>query len=135
MTSSMRLGSLGQVSLFALDTARVERFYRDTLGLPHVFTFGDLAFFDAGGVRIYVHTKPAAEWRPGSVLYFQVDDIAEAHRDLTSRGVQFVAAPSVIHRHEATGIEEWMAFFEDGEGNLLALMAQVPGPTDGLAGN
>src|SRR4051794_37638207 len=75
VTSLLQLGPLGQVSLFARDTARAEAFYRDTLGLPHVFTFGDLAFFDAGGVRIYIHAKPEKEWRPGSVLYFLVDDI------------------------------------------------------------
>src|SRR4051794_5880782 len=93
MPSSLRLGPLGQVSLFAKDTARVEQFYRDTLGLPHVFTFGDLAFFDAGGVRIYVHTKPEKEWRPSSVLYFLVDDITSAHAELLSRGVKFTGAP------------------------------------------
>src|SRR4051794_5963908 len=32
VTTALPLGSLGQVSLFARDTARAERFYRDTLG-------------------------------------------------------------------------------------------------------
>jgi hypothetical protein len=32
----------------------------------------------------------------------------------------------MIHADEATGVEEWMTFFEDGEGNTLALMARVP---------
>jgi len=30
----------------------------------------------------------------------------------------------MIHRHES-GVEEWMAFFKDPDGNLLAIMAQV----------
>src|SRR5690242_7066921 len=38
MAASVRLGPIGQVSLLATDIARVERFYRDTLGLPHLFT-------------------------------------------------------------------------------------------------
>ena len=133
MAPEVRLAGLGQVSLLARDTARVEAFYRDTLGLPHVFTFGDLAFFDAGGVRIYIHTKAEKEWRPSSVLYFVVDDIQAACTDLQGRGVHFLGAPHLIHRHAATGIEEWMAFFEDSEGNTLALMAKVPGP-DASAG-
>jgi len=34
----------------------------------------------------------------------------------------------MIHRH-ASGIEEWMAFFDDPDGQPLAIMAQVaPGP-------
>src|SRR4029077_10078618 len=107
------------------DIARAKRFYRDTLGLPHVFTFGDLAFFDAGGVRLYVQAKPAADWRPSSVLYFLVDDIDAAKAELESRGVKFSGAPHMIFRHDDTGVEEWMAFFEDTEGNMLALMSLV----------
>ncbi|MGH2446901.1 MAG: LuxR C-terminal-related transcriptional regulator, partial [Candidatus Limnocylindria bacterium] len=69
-TTRTRLGSIGQVSLSIRDVARAERFYGQTLGLPHVFTFGDLAFFDAGGTRLYLHRKDEADWRPSSVLYF-----------------------------------------------------------------
>jgi methylmalonyl-CoA/ethylmalonyl-CoA epimerase len=90
-----------------------------------VFTFGDLAFFDAGGVRIYVQAKPEKEWRPSSVLYFLVPDIAVAVRELEGRGVKFTSAPHMIFRDDAAGTEEWMAFFEDGEGNLLALMSRI----------
>ena len=39
------------------DTARAEGFYGKILELPHVFTFGDLVFFDAGGTRLYLHRK------------------------------------------------------------------------------
>jgi hypothetical protein len=35
----------------------------------------------------------------------------------------------MIYRDDATGSEEWMAFFEDSEGNTLAVMARVPGPS------
>jgi predicted enzyme related to lactoylglutathione lyase len=125
MAERLHLGPIGQISLLATDTRRVERFYRDTLGLPHLFTFGDLAFFDAGGTRLYIHTKPAAEWRPSSVVYFQVADIEGTKAELERRGVTFSGAPHMIHRHAESGVEEWMAFFEDSEGNQLALIAQV----------
>jgi predicted enzyme related to lactoylglutathione lyase/DNA-binding CsgD family transcriptional regulator len=124
MSSTTRLGRIGQVSLSVRDIARAERFYGETLGLPHLFTFGDLAFFDADGTRLYLHRKDEADWRPGSVLYLMVDDIAAAHADLTERGVHFTGAPHRIHTHD-DGSEEWMAFFEDGEGNALALMSRV----------
>lgn len=119
------LGPLGQVSLVARDIARAEGFYRDTLGLPHIFTFGELAFFDMGGVRLYVHGVPDADWRPGSILYFRVNDIDATFRALGAQGVTFVGQPHRIHRDEATGEEEWMAFFEDPDGNQLALMSRV----------
>ncbi len=118
------LGRIGQVSLSIRDVARAERFYGSTLGLPHVFTFGDLAFFDAGGTRLYLHRKDEEEWRPGSVLYFVVDDIADAQESLAAAGVHFAGAPHRIHTHD-DGTEEWMTFFEDGEGNTLALMSSV----------
>ena len=127
MASDMRITGLGQVSLMAKDSARVEAFYHDVLGLSHLYTFGDLTFFDAGGVRVYMQTRPAAEWRPGSVLYFEVGDIHGAYATLQDRGVHVLDTPHLIHRHAATGIEEWMAFFEDSEGNMLALMSKLPG--------
>jgi DNA-binding CsgD family transcriptional regulator/predicted enzyme related to lactoylglutathione lyase len=122
--SNPALGRIGQVSLSIRDVARAERFYGETLGLPHVFTFGDLAFFDAEGTRLYLHRKDDADWRPGSVLYFVVDDIAAAQDRLAAGGVHFTGAPHRIFTHD-DGTEEWMTFFEDGEGNTLALMSAV----------
>jgi len=124
-SDTLALGAIGQVSLSIRDVARAERFYGEVLGLPHVFTFGDLAFFDAGGVRLYLHRKDDPDWQPGSILYFLSDDIAYAHRRLTERGVLFSGAPHLIYTDDATGTEEWMAFFDDGEGNTLALMSRV----------
>jgi predicted enzyme related to lactoylglutathione lyase len=123
--SATRLGPIGQVSLSIRDVARAERFYGEVLSLPHIFTFGDLAFFDADGVRIYLHRKDAAEWRASSILYFLVEDIHAAQESLAGRGVRFTGAPHVIYTDDDTGAEEWMTFFEDGEGNTLALMSRV----------
>lgn len=123
-TAPTRLGPIGQVSLFVRDVERASRFYADTLGLPHLFTFGDLAFFDAGGVRLYLHRKDDGEWRPSSVLYFTVTDIHATQSALTDAGVAFNGAPHRIHTHD-DGTEEWMTFFDDGEGNILALMSRV----------
>jgi DNA-binding CsgD family transcriptional regulator/predicted enzyme related to lactoylglutathione lyase len=127
-STTTRLGPIGQVSLSIRDVARAERFYGEILGLPHVFTFGDLAFFDADGTRIYLHRKDEADWRPGSILYFRVDDIHAAQGRLAGLDVRFTGAPHVIYTDDATGAEEWMTFFEDGEGNTLALMSRVEAP-------
>ena len=119
------LGAIGQISLSIRDVARAERFYGETLGLPHVFTFGDLAFFDAAETRLYLHRRDEADWRPGSILYFLVDDIHATQEGLTARNVHFTGAPHVIYTDDSTGVEEWMTFFHDGEGNTLALMSRV----------
>jgi DNA-binding CsgD family transcriptional regulator/catechol 2,3-dioxygenase-like lactoylglutathione lyase family enzyme len=128
-TTTLQLGPIGQVSLYSRDVKQAEAFYRDTLGLPHVFTFGDLAFFDMGGVRLYVHAVGDEKWRPGSVLYFLVDEIHPALEELRARGVKITGAPHVIYTDDETGTEEWMAFFEDPDGNMLALMSRVSRPS------
>lgn len=129
-STDLRLGSLGQVSLHVREVARAERFYGETLGLPHVFTFGDLAFFDMDGTRLYLHRKDEGEWQPGSILYFRVDNIQAAWDELGRRGVERTDEPHRIFVHE-DGLEEWMAFFADGEGNTLALIEQrVPGASE-----
>ena len=61
-----------------------------------------------------------------TILYFQVPDIHGAYQELQSRGITFDGAPHLIHRHDS-GVEEWMAFFKDPDGQPLAIMAQTPG--------
>lgn len=121
MPDIIALGSIGQVSRTVKDLAQSIAFYGEALGLPHLYTFGELAFFDCGGTRLYLHQTEVA---PESVLYFQVGDIHAAHAELSGKGVEFHGAPHMIHKH-ADGTEEWMAFFKDPEGRTLALMAQA----------
>jgi catechol 2,3-dioxygenase-like lactoylglutathione lyase family enzyme len=126
VSEPIQLGALGQISFHVADVPRAEAFFRDTLGLPHLFTFADLAFFDCGGVRLFVSKAEGLAKVGNSVLYFRVPDIHAAHDHLRERGVVFTHAPHMIHRHE-DGMEEWMAFFSDAEENTLAIMAQVRG--------
>ena len=125
MTQTLQLGPIGQIGRAVGDIAAAEAWYRDVLGLPHLFTFGDLAFFDCGGVRLLLDQSSPPAGVP-SILYFQVPDIHAAHEALAARGAAFVSAPHLIHRH-ADGTEEWMAFFNDNEGRPLAIMAQAKG--------
>ena len=121
----VKLTAVGQVSLYVRDVARAEVFYGDTLGLAHLFTFGELAFFDADGVRLYLQGVPEEEWRPSSIVYFDVRDIRATRKRLIEQGVAFTDEPRVIFTHP-DGTAEWMSFFDDPEGNQLALMSRVP---------
>lgn len=105
-------------------------FYRDVLGLPLIAQFGTLAFFDLGGVRLSI-SRPEGVASGNSVLYFSVDDVNGTRGVLQSRGVEFIDEPHLIFRdHDGTfgepGHEEWMTFFRDPEGNVLALSARTP---------
>lgn len=119
------LGRIAQVSLMVRDIDRAVAFYRDVVGLPHLFTAGQLAFFDLAGVRLYLHAMDEEEWRPSSVIYLAVTDITAAHRLLADRGAEMAGAPHRVHTHP-DGTQEWMAFLADGEGNTLGLLARVP---------
>ncbi|MBA3906849.1 MAG: VOC family protein [Pseudonocardiales bacterium] len=119
---------VGQIALHVRDAERATAFYRDVLGLPHLYSYGELVFFDCAGTRLYLQAVPEERWVPGSILYFTVDDITAAHERLTARGAAVQGAPRMIHRH-ADSVEEWMAFFDDGEGNTLALVNQVVPPS------
>ena len=124
---AIRLGPIGQVSLYVREIPSAEAYYRDVLGLEHLFTYGDLAFFDMDGVRLYLHAVPQEQWRPGSVIYFLVDDLSAAREELGARGVHFSGAAQRVHTDPATGVEEWMTFFEDPFGNMLALTSRTGG--------
>ena len=119
----LRLGSIGQISRTVGDIEAACEWYGKVLGLKHLFTFGKLAFFDLGGTRLYLSAE-SGEPTPESTLYLRVDDIGAAYQELSARGVEFKGAPHLVHRH-ADGMEEWMAFFNDPEGRVLALMSQV----------
>jgi DNA-binding CsgD family transcriptional regulator/catechol 2,3-dioxygenase-like lactoylglutathione lyase family enzyme len=117
------MGPIGQISRQVRDIEAARRWYGEVLGLTHLYSFGDLAFFDCGGVRLFLsQTEQAGDGE--SILYFRVDDIRLSHTALESAGVEFLNAPHMVHRHE-DGTEEWMAFFKDNEGRPLAIMSQV----------
>lgn len=120
----VELGGVAQVSLLVRDTGRADEFYRTTLGLRHLFTAGDLTFLDAGGTRLYLHRTAEDQWRPGSILYFLVDDIDATYAALDAQGVTTTGAPHRVWTDDASGHEEWMAFFEDPDGNTLALLSR-----------
>ena len=117
------MGPIGQISRQVRDIAAAQRWYGEVLGLTHLYSFGDLAFFDCGGVRLFLsQTEQASDGE--STLYFRGEDIRLSHTALEHAGAEFFNAPHMVHRHE-DGTEEWMAFFNDNEGRPLALMSQV----------
>lgn len=122
MSQTQSLGPIGQVARNVVDIQASERWYRDVLGWEHLYSFGNLSFFDCDGLRLFLSESETAT--PESILYFRVEDIHATASDLEARGVEFINAPHMTHRHE-NGTEEWMAFFKDNEGRPLALMTQA----------
>lgn len=78
MTATGALGPLGQIARSVNDIRASERWFREVLRLPHLYTFGTLAFFDCGGTRLMLTQENATPSATESILYFRVDDIRRA---------------------------------------------------------
>ena len=115
---------IGQIRVAVSDVDRAVAFYRDTLGMPFLFQFPGMAFFDLEGIRLMLVDPESRDFGGESVIYYRVDDIGLAHTKLTERRVDFSDKPHVVHRDE--NHELWMAFFRDPDRNVLALMSEVP---------
>jgi methylmalonyl-CoA/ethylmalonyl-CoA epimerase len=125
--SSAVLGDIGQIAIVIKDLSRATAFYRDSLGLAFLFEAPGLAFFQAGSVRLMLSRAEDPEFdHPASILYFNVEDILEAHRTLTGKGVRFRQPPHAVHNAGDRSL--WIADFEDSEQNIFALMAWRPNP-------
>lgn len=113
---------IGQIAIVCKDVARAREFYRDTLGVAHLFDAGPtLAFFQCGTTRLML-SRAEGEATGTSVLYFFVSDIQGAKRDLVAKGVTFVDEPHMIAK--MPDHELWLAEFRDSENNMMALMEE-----------
>jgi catechol 2,3-dioxygenase-like lactoylglutathione lyase family enzyme len=117
MGEALHIGPVGQIARRVRDIQAARQWYGEVLGLPHLYSFGDFAFFDCGGTRLFLSQDDSAE-QCESILYFRVPDIRTAHAGLAARGIEFINAPHMIHRH-GDGTEEWMAFFKDNDGRPI----------------
>jgi methylmalonyl-CoA/ethylmalonyl-CoA epimerase len=123
--------SLSRIKQIAIPVNSVEEakiFYRDTLGLRHLFDAPPaLSFFDCGGVQLML-AGPAAQGKDGNqqhaVLFYDVSDIKKNHARIKSSGAMSLAEPRVIAR--MNGREIWVCELSDGQGNVVGLMSDVP---------
>ena len=130
--SGLTLGTIGRITRPVTDIKRAEIWYKEVLGLTHLYTFDKLAFFDCGGIRLMLEERSLEHRSIGgvpdcpyeSVVHFRVADIHDAYDELCRRGARFSGTPSMLGKHP-DGTEEWIAFFKDCEGGPLAIMSQV----------
>ena len=128
-TSEFGLSEIRQVAVTVSDLERAVAFYRDALGMKHLFSAPPgLAFFAAGNIRLMLSCpeKPDSE-RFTSALYFKVAEIQAARDALAARGVSFEAEPHRVAK--MPDHELWMAFFRDPDRNLFGLMCEKRGDT------
>ena len=108
-----------------VDVARAKEFYRDTLGLRLLSEEPPFALvFDANGIMLRLGMGKELPPAHGTVLGWQVPDIAAAAKDLVAAGIQFERYGFM--KQDELGI--WtaptgakVAWFKDPDGNILSI--------------
>ena len=124
MKADISLGKIAQIAVNAHDLERATAFYKEKLGIKHLFSVPPkMAFFDCDGIRLMLGTPERPDLdHPSSILYFKVDDIDAAYETLVERGVHFETKPMLIAPMQTYDL--WLAEFRDSENNVLALMCE-----------
>jgi len=126
--AGVAFAKIRQIAVPVNDIVEATRFYRDVLGMRHLFDAPpQLSFFDCGGVQLMLSGpegggKEADNQHP--ILYYDVADIRKTHSKLTAAGAATIEPPHVIAR--MGGREIWIGFVSDGQGNMVGLMSDVP---------
>lgn len=120
------LSQIGQIFVNVKDLDRAIAFYRDMLGMRFLFTAPPvMAFFECGDIRIMLGRADRPEIdHPASIIYYKVDDIEKVYEVFNARGVEFIVKPHLVAPMPTYDL--WLADFKDSEGNILALMSEVP---------
>lgn len=116
--SEMKLSTIGHIMLGIRDLATSLEFYTETLGMKLVFKTEEMAFLEAGNVTL-VLSKSLADVSDEVVgateLVFAVEDVTDAHRQLSARGVKFINEPRQVTDRD------WAANFVDPNGHRLSV--------------
>jgi catechol 2,3-dioxygenase-like lactoylglutathione lyase family enzyme len=118
-----RYNIIGFVTI--VDVERAKAFYRDTLGLRLLKEEPPFALvFEANGIMLRLGMGKELPPARGTVLGWEVPDVAAAVRDLEQAGVRFERYPQMPQ--DELGI--WsapggakVAWFKDPDGNILSL--------------
>jgi methylmalonyl-CoA/ethylmalonyl-CoA epimerase len=120
------LNQIGQIFVNVEDLDRAIAFYRDILGMTFLFQAPpNMAFFDCGGIRLMLGTADRPDLdHPASIIYYKVEDIERVYETFKAREVEFIVKPHLVAAMPTYDL--WLADFKDSEGNILALMSEVP---------
>lgn len=80
---------MARVILFTNQMELMSNFYREVLQLPQVTNETGWREFDAGSIRIALHSGPPSAGRKGPKIVFHAKDVAAERAVLIRRGANF----------------------------------------------
>lgn len=116
----------------ARDMARARQFYETKVGLkPKQETNGGVVYAFGKGTAAFLYPTPNAGTSQASQAFWSVTDVDGLMRKLKARGVVFEDYPGLPGERSAEGAVTAggakAAWFKDSEGNIMALIEDVPG--------
>ena len=114
-----------QIGVQITDLDRAVTFYSELLGYEPIAVFNPpgFAFYNMEGVRLFLDVNA-----PAGLVYLEVEDVRTKVEELRARGVKITTEPHVVFPDEGGLFDapgnEWLAFFEDSEGNSIGLMSR-----------
>lgn len=125
MTAAVpQISGVLQLAIPVRDISRATAFYRDSLGLKFLMGAPNMAFFDCGGVLLYLDANTPSPQAPPSnqFVYFRSTDILNHASALKAQSIAIHQEPHVIAR--LPHAEVWLMWIRDSEGNLLGIMEE-----------
>ena len=114
-----------QIGLHVTNLDRAVAFYTNFIGKEPIAQFNPpgFAFFDMEGVRLLLDVNA-----PQSAVYLEVENVRTTIEKLRATGTKVVSEPHVVFP-DPNGIfdtpgNEWLAFIEDSEGNMVGIMSR-----------
>ena len=85
MTTALALGPIGQIARSVKDIAAARAWYGDVLGLDPLYSFGNLAFFNCGGLRLLLSEGEGGQRTRSSISGWTTsgrprDPVRQGHR-------------------------------------------------------
>src|SRR5207237_1933862 len=116
MPATVSLSRIKQIAVPVDSVEKAKAFYRDTLGMRHLFDAPPaLSFFDCGGIRLML-AGPEAQGKDGdrqhAVLFYDVTDIKTTSARINASGARRLAEAHIITR--MNGREVWIGELSDG---------------------
>ena len=117
---------IGQVAIKVSDIASSKPFYRDLLGLTHLFDSGAVSAFAAGDATLLLIEEPGCggDASHGMAVYFSAAPIEQRFEALTAAGSAGSVAPHVVG--STPDADVLIAFVTDPSGNQIGLIEHRP---------
>jgi methylmalonyl-CoA/ethylmalonyl-CoA epimerase len=114
-----------QIGLHVINLDRAIDFYKKVLQKEPIARFDPpgFAFFDLSGIRLFLDVNA-----PKSAVYLEVSDVKSEIPRIRALNVKIINEPHIVFP-DPQGLfdipgNEWLAFFEDSEGNAVGIMSR-----------